>query len=99
MDLFVKHGIVESKLGESIEVCTLANKLADGGVIMNPQASYFAAICEELNAHYRTSWNTRKANRKQNYFNTPWAIVSLIAAGFLLILTFIQAVCSIISVS
>lgn len=43
VDLFVKQGIVESKLGDSFEVCTLANKLADG-VIMNPHYFYISQL-------------------------------------------------------
>jgi hypothetical protein len=35
---------------------------------------------------------------KQEYFHTPWAIISLIAAAILLILTTVQTVCSLIQV-
>ena len=91
----MKHGIVESKLGVSVEVSTFMNKLADG-VIMNHHDFFFAAICEELNGHSRIPW---KANLKQNYFNTPWAIVSVIAAFLLIIRTIKQAICFIHSLT
>lgn len=96
VDLLVKYGIVENRLGDASEGATFINKLADG-VIMESDNFYFASICEELNKYYKTSWHRWKANLRQNYFNTPWAIVSVIAAFFLLVLTFIQTVCSIFS--
>ncbi|KAK6927514.1 Protein of unknown function DUF247, plant [Dillenia turbinata] len=33
----------------------------------------------------------------QHYFGNPWSVISVIAAAILLVLTFIQAVCSILS--
>ncbi|KAL5559317.1 hypothetical protein UlMin_035528 [Ulmus minor] len=97
VDLLVKYGIVENRLGDNAEGSTLINKLADG-VTVEYKNFYFAKISEELNDYYRTSWHRWKANLKQNYFNTPWATVSVIAAILLIILTIIQAVCSVISV-
>ena len=98
VELLVKYGIVENRLGDNNEGSTLINKLADG-VIMEPDGFYFANIFKNLNVYYNTSWHKWKANLKQNYFNTPWAIVSVIAAVLIIILTIIQAVCSIISAS
>lgn len=95
-ELLVKHGILENKLGGAIEASTLANKLADG-VIMKPNEFYFAEVCEGLNGYCRRPWNAWKANLKQSYFNTPWAIVSVIAASLLIVLTIVQTVCSVMS--
>ncbi|KAH7524683.1 hypothetical protein FEM48_Zijuj06G0145700 [Ziziphus jujuba var. spinosa] len=97
VDLLVKYGIVENRLGDSSEGASLINKLADG-VIMDSDDFYFAGICKALNDYCSTSWHKWKANLNQNYFNTPWAIVSVTAAILLLILTIIQAVCSILQV-
>jgi hypothetical protein len=97
LDLLVKYGIVENRLGDSNEGSFLINKLADG-VILDFTEFYFASLCEDLNTYCSTSWYKWKANLKQNYFNTPWAIVSVIAGVVLLLLTLIQAVCAIISI-
>ncbi|KAH7524686.1 hypothetical protein FEM48_Zijuj06G0146000 [Ziziphus jujuba var. spinosa] len=97
VDLLVKHRIVENRLGDSSEGASLINKLADGAT-MNSDDFYFAGICNALDGYCSTSWHKWKANLKQNYFNTPWAIVSVAAAILLLILTIIQAVCSILQV-
>ncbi|KAH7524679.1 hypothetical protein FEM48_Zijuj06G0145200 [Ziziphus jujuba var. spinosa] len=56
------------------------------------------SMTELHRAGVKTPWHKWKANLKQNYFNTPWAIVSVIAAIFLIILAIIQTVCSILQV-
>ncbi|CAL2234824.1 unnamed protein product [Prunus armeniaca] len=96
VELLVKHGIVENSLGDSGEGSTLINNLADG-VIVDPNDFYFAILCADLNKYCRTTWHKWQANLRQNYCNTPWATISIAAAIFLLILTFIQTVCSVIS--
>ncbi|PQM33413.1 UPF0481 protein [Prunus yedoensis var. nudiflora] len=97
VELLVKYDIVENWLGDNSEVSTLINKLGKG-VSINENYFYFATVVEDLNSHCGTRWNNWKANLRQNNFNTPWAIISFVAAVFLLILTFIQTVCTIISI-
>nr|XP_015903079.2 UPF0481 protein At3g47200-like [Ziziphus jujuba var. spinosa]XP_024923928.2 UPF0481 protein At3g47200-like [Ziziphus jujuba var. spinosa] len=97
VDLLVENEILENLLGDSGEVATLINKLAEGA-IWSKDDFYFADTFNNLNVYCRTPWHKWKANLKQNYFNTPWAIVSVIAAIFLIILAIIQTVCSILQV-
>ncbi|XP_015903076.3 UPF0481 protein At3g47200 [Ziziphus jujuba] len=97
VDLLVEHEILENWLGDSGEVATLINKLAEGAT-WSKDDFYFADTFNNLNVYCRTRWHKWKANLKQNYFNTPWAIVSVIAAIFLIILAIIQTVCSILQV-
>ncbi|KAB2619656.1 hypothetical protein D8674_015525 [Pyrus ussuriensis x Pyrus communis] len=69
------------------------------GVNPNAYNFYYDTICEDLNKYCSKPWHKWKANLKQNYFNTPWASISVIAAVVLLILTLVQTVFSIISVT
>ncbi|KAJ0043408.1 hypothetical protein Pint_18534 [Pistacia integerrima] len=64
---------------------------------ISPQLFNYTDLVNQLNAYYRTPCNKWRAALKQNYFNTPWASISVIAAAILLVLTFIQAVCSVIA--
>ncbi|KAF3447147.1 hypothetical protein FNV43_RR12327 [Rhamnella rubrinervis] len=98
VELLVNYGIVENWLGDNSDASTMINKLRDG-VLTKTDCFHFANIFKDLNAYYNTSWHKWKTNLKQNYFNTPWAIVSVIAAVLGIVLTIIQAVCSIISVN
>lgn len=58
---------------------------------------HYADVVKDLQAFYKSRWHRWKANLKQNYFNTPWASISVIAAVILLLLTVTQTVCSIIA--
>ncbi|XP_021800700.1 UPF0481 protein At3g47200-like [Prunus avium] len=97
VEYLLKDGIVEHMLGDDNKVCTLINNLGRG-VVLHREGYHFATLSESLNSYCREPWHKWKANLRQNYFNTPWATISVIAAVLLLILTCVQAVCSIISV-
>uniref|UniRef100_A0A6N2KFP0 Uncharacterized protein n=1 Tax=Salix viminalis TaxID=40686 RepID=A0A6N2KFP0_SALVM len=58
--------------------------------------NFLVGICEDLNSHCRKRRHKWKATLKQIYFNNPWTGISVAAAAFLLILTVVQTVCSIL---
>ncbi|KAB1204597.1 hypothetical protein CJ030_MR8G020620 [Morella rubra] len=97
VDLLSKYGIVD-KRGDNSEAATLINRLSRGAMYSH-ENFYFASLSDDLNSYCRASWHEWKANLKQNYFNTPWAVISFIAAVVLLLLTFTQTVSSVISIS
>ncbi|CAL8105024.1 unnamed protein product [Prunus armeniaca] len=82
--LVVEHGIVQNWIGENSGVSTFLNNLDSGVIVSN---YYYATLCDELNNYCRTRRHKWMANLRQNYFNTPWSTVSVIAASVLLILT------------
>jgi hypothetical protein len=89
IELLLKEGIVENRFNNTREGSDFLNKLADGA-ILDQDNFYFASLSEDLNAYYKTRWHKWKANLRQKYFRTPWAVVSIVAAIFLFILTIIQ---------
>lgn len=97
VDLLVEYGIFVNTLGDNNKVSILINKLCVG-VSSNNENYYFADLSKELSNYCGKPWNKSKASLKQKYFNTPWAMISVFAAGFLIVLTIIQTVCTIISV-
>ncbi|KAJ4724217.1 hypothetical protein OWV82_003226 [Melia azedarach] len=67
--------------------------------VENPDDEYdlgfqYIDIVEDLHEYYKNPWHKWKAILKQNYFNSPWAIISIAVAAIILILTIIQTVCS-----
>ncbi|KAL5698009.1 hypothetical protein ACHQM5_029098 [Ranunculus cassubicifolius] len=90
-------GIIYNYLGSDEDVCRLFNNITKG-VYSSPQKSNYIGIIKDVNAHCNRRWNLRMAHLKRDYFNSPWTIISLIAALVLLICTIVQAVCSVISV-
>ncbi|XAR74024.1 hypothetical protein NMG60_11008176 [Bertholletia excelsa] len=83
------HGIIEHWLGSDAEVADLFNRLCEE-VVFDINDSYLWQLSEQMNGYYDHRWNTWRASLKHNYFSNPWAIISLVAAVVLLLLTFAQ---------
>ncbi|PRQ22621.1 hypothetical protein RchiOBHm_Chr6g0252301 [Rosa chinensis] len=96
VDLLVKAGILDSKLPDSEATASFISSL-DSGPILFSKKSYVTDLCDALNAYYRVPQHKWKASLKQDYFSTPWAGLSIVVAAILVVLTFIQTVCSIMS--
>ncbi|KAJ4724211.1 hypothetical protein OWV82_003221 [Melia azedarach] len=96
VELLVQNGIIENRIRNCEGVSNLFHNLVEW-TTLDRNDFYFSSLVEDLNKYSRTSWHKWKATLKQDYFNTPWASISVIAAIILLLLTFIQAICSIIA--
>ncbi|OWM86698.1 hypothetical protein CDL15_Pgr015734 [Punica granatum] len=95
IDLLVEYGIIENTLGDSVQAASVFNSLGQGLSISDEFC--FPHLCEQLQTYYKEPWHKWKATLRQDYFNNPWAGISVIAAVTLLVLTVIQTVFSIIS--
>jgi len=95
VEILVRYGIIENLLSNNEAVSTLFYNLSRENIISSKNF-YFSDVLEDLNKYYGRDWPTWRANLRQNYFQNPWSIFSVIAAAFLLLLAIIQAVCSII---
>lgn len=82
-------GIIEHWLGSDAEVADLFNRLCQE-VVFDINDSFLSPLSEEVNQYYNHRWNAWRASLKHNYFSNPWAIISLVAAVVLLLLTFAQ---------
>ncbi|KDP31987.1 hypothetical protein JCGZ_12448 [Jatropha curcas] len=82
-------GIIEHWLGSDAEVADLFNRLCQE-VVFDINNSYLSRLSQDVNQYYNHRWNTWRASLKHNYFGNPWAIISLVAAVVLLLLTFAQ---------
>lgn len=95
VDLLCKKGIMVNYLGDSNAAASMVNRLNNEIVWMNLSSDY-CCLSKELNGFYENRWHNWKATLNREYFSTPWRTASTIAAVILLVLTFIQTVCSII---
>ncbi|XP_031371654.1 UPF0481 protein At3g47200-like isoform X2 [Punica granatum] len=95
IDLLVECGIIENTLGDSLQAANIFNSLAQG--LLMSGTSHYAHLREQLLTYYKVPWHKWKAALRQDYFNTPWAGISVIAAVILLVLTVVQTVFSVIS--
>ncbi|KAG7545422.1 PPPDE putative peptidase domain [Arabidopsis suecica] len=94
-DLLIRSGIIVNHLGNSVDVSKLFNSISKE--VIYDRRFYFSTLSENLQAYCNTPWNRWKANLRRDYFHNPWSVASVFAALFLLLLTFIQAVCSILA--
>ncbi|XP_057513607.1 UPF0481 protein At3g47200-like [Actinidia eriantha] len=89
------HQIIINIRGDDDEVARMFNKLGEGR-ILEPSSFYYSQVLQKLNEHCQKRWNKARAKLRHDYFNSPWATVSTIAATFLLTLTLTQTVASLI---
>uniref|UniRef100_A0A2N9GPX6 Uncharacterized protein n=1 Tax=Fagus sylvatica TaxID=28930 RepID=A0A2N9GPX6_FAGSY len=95
VDLLCKKGIMVNYLGDSNAATLMVNRL-NNEIVWTNLSSNYCFLSEDLNEFYENRWQNWKATLKRDYFSTPWRTASTIAAVILLVLTFIQTVCSII---
>ncbi|XP_022158990.1 UPF0481 protein At3g47200-like isoform X2 [Momordica charantia] len=99
VSLLVKANIITNCIGgNNQEVSTLFNDLCKD-VIVRGDCNCFNHINEALHEHCGARWNKRMASLRRDYFNTPWAFISFVAAAFLILLTFLQTLFSAMSLS
>ncbi|XP_078161194.1 UPF0481 protein At3g47200-like [Carex rostrata] len=82
-------GIIENWLGSEEELTHFINQVTEGAGIGDDH--YLAELFTEVNKYVESSWHRHRAKLIRDYFSSPWAIISLIAALILLVLTLVQS--------
>ncbi|KAI9122887.1 hypothetical protein K1719_005776 [Acacia pycnantha] len=96
VELLMHYGIIESKLSGTQEVASTINRLSPG-TTMARRRFYFSDLCENVDDYYRVPWHKWRVTLKEDYFKNPWAVISVIAAIVLLVLTILQTFYTVIS--
>ncbi|KAK6912628.1 Protein of unknown function DUF247, plant [Dillenia turbinata] len=99
VDLLVQNGIIVNWLGNNEAVSNLLHSVCENIVITNFSEFYYSGLRDTLNAYCENPWNSCKASLKHDYFKTPWMTAATIAAMVLLLLTCVQTITSIMSVT
>ncbi|XP_012853089.1 PREDICTED: uncharacterized protein LOC105972658 [Erythranthe guttata] len=90
-----RHGIIDNWLGDDEVVANMFNKLTDS--VAGPGTHFvYANIFHVVNKHCNGRRNRWMAKLRRNYLNSPWAVISVLFAVLLLLLTVTQTVCSIL---
>ncbi|KAJ6713128.1 hypothetical protein OIU79_009177 [Salix purpurea] len=90
-------GIIENGLGDDEMVCMLFNKLGTNVMISDRDLFYYAQVFEQVEMHCARRRNVWIAKLRRNYFNSPWSLISFVAALSLLLLTFLQTLFTVMS--
>ncbi|XP_058083244.1 UPF0481 protein At3g47200-like [Magnolia sinica] len=95
--LLCQNKILEHWLGSHDAVALLFNKLCSGvtscfsdRVTDTQTHRYFHDLFKEVTKYCNTTWHTWRARLMHDYFSSPWAIISVVAAITLLLLTVAQ---------
>ncbi|KAK8582672.1 hypothetical protein V6N13_069444 [Hibiscus sabdariffa] len=92
VQLLRTNGVIDNWLGDDEAVARMFNRLLD--FVWMSNGFYYAEIFKRVNEHCQRRWNRWKATLKKNYFNSPWSLISFLAATVLLLLTVVQAIFS-----
>ncbi|TXG53584.1 hypothetical protein EZV62_018840 [Acer yangbiense] len=93
---FLTHiGVIENRILDSEGVSTVFRQLSRDARVHNSNF-YYSGVVKDLQDYCKSPYNEQITNLKQNYFNTPWSGIKVVVAGIILVLTFIQAICSIL---
>ncbi|XP_059460686.1 UPF0481 protein At3g47200-like [Corylus avellana] len=93
--LLGRKGIMVNGLGNND--ATFINSLGTS-IVYSTMSSNYYDICNKLKEFYEDPSHGWLASLRRDYLRTPWLVASTTAAVTLLILTFVQAVCSILQV-
>ncbi|TKW28556.1 hypothetical protein SEVIR_3G335800v4 [Setaria viridis] len=88
--LLAARRVVHSAVGGDRAAARLLNGLSRD-VVLEP-GSALDGVHREVNAYCRKRWNRWRANLVHTYFRSPWSFMSLLAAVFLLVMTVLQTV-------
>lgn len=96
MDVSLLHSkkIIHNALGSDKAVAKLFNSLSKD-VTLDPDSS-LDGVHRRVSNYCGKRWNMWRANLLHTYFRSPWAFISLAAAIFLLGLTVVQTVYSVL---
>ncbi|KAK2650752.1 hypothetical protein Ddye_018241 [Dipteronia dyeriana] len=92
VDLLVEKGIIVNCVGDNEVITKMFNTLGTNMIFGN---SRYYDIVKRMKKHYKYAWNHAKARLRSAYFSNLWTGTATVGATFLLILTVIQTVCSI----
>ncbi|KAL9349450.1 hypothetical protein Peur_056705 [Populus x canadensis] len=90
-------GIIENGLGDDGMVCSLFNKLGINVELSHPLYFYYNKVFDGVKEHCNRKRNVWLAKLKNDYFNSPWALLSFLAAVALLLFTLVQTVFTVMS--
>ncbi|PUZ67114.1 hypothetical protein GQ55_3G406500 [Panicum hallii var. hallii] len=92
--LLTARRVVHNAVGSDKAVARLLNGLSRD-VVLEPQSA-LDGVHREVNAYCRKPWNRWRSNLVRTYFRSPWSFLSLAAAVFLLVMTVLQTVYTVV---
>lgn len=95
IEILRHYGVIRNMLGGDDMVFRMFNGL--GRNVLRSSDFCYSGVFDSINKHCSIRRKKWMAKLRRHHFNSPWALVSFIAASVLLLLAFIQTVSSVIS--
>jgi Plant protein of unknown function len=89
--LLQHSGVIHNMLSSHQEAAIFFNSLGDG-TSFDYSNHYFADLFTTIQQHHDSNWNRSWARLIHDYINSPWAVISVIAAVILLCLSAVQTI-------
>ncbi|GMP78005.1 hypothetical protein CsSME_00034099 [Camellia sinensis var. sinensis] len=84
VEILSRRGIIDNWLGDNEVVSTIFNKISDA--VTGPSSHFqYDDIFNRVNIHCGKRRNQWMAKLNRNYLNSPWAVISILAALALLL--------------
>ncbi|KAL8482671.1 hypothetical protein ACS0TY_025634 [Phlomoides rotata] len=91
VQILCQHGIIQNCMSSDQEVADIVNRLCKK-ISYYPYNMMYDDIFNRINTHHKNPWNRAMAVYHRDYFSSPWAYVSFVAALMLLMFTAAQVV-------
>jgi len=91
--LLRESGIISNHLQSDEEVASLWNSM--GKCVPLTKVAYLDKVIEDINTHYNRKWNVAVLEFVKKHIFGSWKFLSLVAAVILLVVTCMQAFCSV----
>ncbi|XP_052732641.1 UPF0481 protein At3g47200 isoform X2 [Vigna angularis] len=95
VDILVRDGIMENLLGDSDAAAERTKRLCRN-IVLSDFSSDYVSLWQELDASYKSRRLKLKSTLRRDYCKGPWQTAATIATIFLLCLSLVQTVCSIL---
>ncbi|XP_047335300.1 UPF0481 protein At3g47200-like [Impatiens glandulifera] len=95
VSLLRRYGIINNMVGDDEAVSNTYSNTSSCVFVSHDRFCY-KEVFNEVNAHCKRRRNIWEAKLRRNYFNSPWTIISFLAALFLLMLTFLQTMVTVL---
>ncbi|KAF3342036.1 hypothetical protein FCM35_KLT00674 [Carex littledalei] len=89
--LLQQAGVIHNMLSTHQEAAIFFNQLGDSRSLYDTNNNKFGELFIRVQQYYDSNWNRSWACLIHDYFNSPWAVMSVIAAVILLSLSTLQS--------
>jgi len=94
VDILVRAGVMKNLLGDSDSAAERTKRLCRN-IVLKDFSSDYVSLWQDLDTSYKSRRLKLKSTLRRDYCKSPWQTAATIAAIVVLLLSFVQTICSI----